>query len=548
MTVKTAAKNTAKDKGKSAGTGPGGTSKGKAPEATGASATGREARGVEYAARLEKLRALRESCTDPFPNDFTPSATAAQCREKYDPMSKEALEEEGVTVSIAGRVMALRSFGKASFIHIQDRTGRLQAYLKKDILGEVVWKAFKACDVGDIVAVSGTLFRTKTDELTIEAAPSDKEGSDKGGGFRLLVKGLSPLPEKWHGLKDVEARYRQRYLDLLVNPETREVFRKRTEIIRLIREFFIERDFVEAETPMMHHVPGGAAARPFVTHHNALGRDLYLRIAPELYLKRLVIGGLERVFEINRNFRNEGVSTRHNPEFTMLEFYQAYADYEDLMTLTEELVSSIVEKLHSSKKVTYQGTELDFTPPWKRISVSQAILEYSDATEEILADRKKALAFLKKVNPRLSPEWEGFSLGKITVEIFEAVAEGNLVQPTFVTHYPIEVSPLSRKNAEDPSVTDRFELIVNGSEIANAFSELNDPIDQRERFELQAKEREAGDEEAQPMDEDFLNALEYGMPPTAGEGIGIDRLVMLLTDSASIRDVILFPLLRELKG
>ena len=541
----TTAKTAAKDKDKSAVTGPGDTSKAKVAEATGASATGREARGVEYAARLKKLRALRENVADPFPNDFTPSATAAECREKYGPMSKEALEEEGVTVSMAGRVMALRSFGKASFIHIQDRTGRLQAYLKKDILGEEAWKSFKGCDVGDIVAVGGTLFRTKTDELTIEAAPPNK---GEEGGFRLLVKGLSPLPEKWHGLKDVEARYRQRYLDLLVNPETREVFRKRTEIIRLIREFFIERDFVEAETPMMHHVPGGAAARPFVTHHNALGADLYLRIAPELYLKRLVIGGLERVFEINRNFRNEGTSTRHNPEFTMLEFYQAYVDYEDLMTLTEELLSSIVEKLNSSKKVTYQGTELDFTPPWKRISVKQAILEYSDATEEVLSDREKALTFLKKVNPRLSPEWEGFSMGKITVEIFEAVAERNLVQPTFVTHYPIEVSPLSRKNAEDPSVVDRFELIVNGSEIANAFSELNDPIDQRERFELQAKEREAGDEEAQPMDEDFLSALEYGMPPTAGEGIGIDRLVMLLTDSASIRDVILFPLLREDKG
>ncbi len=449
-------------------------------------------------------------------------------------MDKEALVGLNKTVVLAGRVMALRDFGKASFAHIQDRTGRLQAYFKKEILGEKGWDTFKGIDMGDIIGVEGVLFKTKTNELTVEAK-----------AVRLLAKGLSPLPEKWHGLKDTEARYRQRYLDIMINQEARGVFLKRIEIIRLIREFLVSRDFLEVETPMMQLIPGGAAARPFMTHHNALGCDLYLRIAPELYLKRLVVGGFERVFEINRNFRNEGTSTRHNPEFTMLEFYQSYATFEDLMNLTEEMISSIAQKIHGTMNIPYEGAHIDLTPPWTRISVKQAVMTYGNLSEEVFNDRDKAFSVLKKLNPE-APSY--LSHGKIISEIFEKVAEPKLFNPTFVTHYPTDVSPLSRKNALDPSITDRFELLIAGREIANAFSEINDPIDQRERFEQQVREREAGDEEAQPMDEDFLRALEYGMPPTAGEGIGIDRLVMLLTDSSSIRDVILFPLLREEKA
>ncbi|VAW36833.1 Lysyl-tRNA synthetase (class II), partial [hydrothermal vent metagenome] len=407
----------------------------------------------------------------------------------------------------------------------------LQLYFKREELGEDAWFVFKASDVGDIIGITGTPFRTKTDELTLDVA-----------AVEMLAKGLSPLPEKWHGLKDIEARYRQRYLDLIVNPASREVFKKRTEIIRHIRDFLCDKGYTEVETPMIQLIPGGAAAKPFKTHHNALDAEMYLRIAPELYLKRLVVGGIERVFEINRNFRNEGVSTRHNPEFTMLEFYQAYATFEDLMDLTEELIGGLVEKLHGTRSLTYQGQPLDFTSPWERITVKEAVVKYGDRGEEIITDEKAAYDYLRELNPKTP---EGLGHGKVLIEIFEHVAEPGFIQPTFVTHYPTEVSPLSRKNEQDPSVTDRFELIVNGNEIANAFSELNDPVDQRERFASQAAEREAGDDEAQRMDEDFLRALEYGMPPTAGEGIGIDRLVMLLTDSPSIRDVILFPLMRE---
>ncbi len=474
---------------------------------------------------------MRESGVDPFPNDFKPGSTSAEVAERFGALTAEELEAKDESALIAGRVVALRRFGKASFAHIQDRSGRLQGYFKKDILDEETWALFKGCDVGDIVGVGGRLFRTRTGELTIEVKT-----------LRLLAKGLSPLPEKWHGLKDVEARYRQRYLDIMVNPEVKEVFKKRTAIVRYLREFLDSREFMEVETPMMQHIPGGAAAKPFITRHNALGMDLYLRIAPELYLKRLVIGGIERVYEINRNFRNEGVSTQHNPEFTMLEFYQAYATFEDLMLLTEEMISSLVNELNGSMETVYQGEPLDFTPPWDRITVKDAIAKYSDAGEDIFTDRDKAEEFLKGLNPKLP---EGLGHGKLLVEIFEHVAEHKLIRPTFVTHYPVEVSPLSRRSASDPSLVDRFELFIAGKEIANAFSELNDPVDQRERFELQAKEREAGDQEAQPMDEEFLRALEYGMPPTAGEGIGIDRLVMILTDSSSIRDVILFPLLKE---
>ncbi len=489
-----------------------------------------EEKNVEYHECLKKLETLRKRGIDPYPNDFRPSDTSAGVVRRFGGLDNRELERTDDEVRLAGRIMARRSFGKAAFVHIQDRTGRVQVYFKKDILGDEGYALFRECDVGDIIGVVGRVFRTRTGELTVEARK-----------FRLITKGLRPLPEKWHGLKDVELRYRQRYLDLMVNPDVREVFIKRTEIIRFIRDFLSERGFLEVETPMMQKIPGGAAARPFVTHHNVLGRDLYLRIAPELYLKRLLVGGFERVFEINRNFRNEGVSTQHNPEFTMLEFYQAYATYEDFMAFTEEMISSMAQKILGTTKIEYQGTAIDLTPPWRRITVKEAVLKYSDAGEEIFEDKAKALDFSKRLGLKVQ---EGLSHGKVIAEIFEEVAEPRLVQPTFVTHYPVDVSPLSRRNAEDPTVVDRFELLIYGREIANAFSELNDPIDQRERFIQQLREKAAGDEEAHPMDEDFLRALEYGMPPAAGEGIGIDRLVMLLTDSPSIRDVILFPLLK----
>ncbi len=490
-----------------------------------------EDKGSEYQQRLEKLETIRQSGAEAYPNDFKPSSTCAAITANFGALSKEELEADDKTFSIAGRVMALRDFGKASFIQIQDRSGRLQAYIKKDFIGEEAFGTFRLVDVGDIVGLEGRLFRTRTNELTIEAK-----------AFRLLAKGLHPLPEKWHGLKDVEARYRQRYLDIMVNPEVREVFVKRTAIVRYIRDFLTEKDFLEVETPMLQQIAGGAAAKPFKTFHNALGMELFMRIAPELYLKRLVVAGFDRVFEINRNFRNEGMSTQHNPEFTMLEFYQAYATFEDLMDLTEELISSLALKVCGKTKITYQGTEIDLTPPWKRISVKDAILAYCKPDEDIFTDRAKALEFSKSLGLKTP---EGLSHGKIIIEIFEHVAEHRFIQPTFVTHYPLDVSPLSRKNSADPTLVDRFELLVAGREIANAFSELNDPIDQKERFINQIGEKNAGDDEAHEMDEDYVKALEYGMPPTAGEGIGIDRLIMLLTDSASIRDVIIFPQLKK---
>ncbi len=488
-------------------------------------------RSAEFNTRLEKLQAIKDSGIEPYPNDFKPSATTAFIIENFDGLDAAALEDKKDNLSIAGRIMAKRDFGKASFIHIQDRSGRLQAYVKKDVVGEETFALFKKADVGDIVGISGTLFRTRTDELTIEAAT-----------YAPLAKGLSPLPEKWHGLTDVEARYRQRYVDLMVNPGVKEVFAKRSEIVRFIRDFLSSREYVEVETPMLQQIPGGAAAKPFKTYHNALGMELYMRIAPELYLKRLIIAGLERVFEINRNFRNEGISTQHNPEFTMLEFYQAYATFDDLMDLTEEMISSLVQNICGATTITYQGTELDFAPPWRRVSVKDAITEHSNADIAIFTDKAEAQKFAASIGLELSDK---FSHDKVIIEIFESVAEPKFIQPTFITHYPLEVSPLARKNDGDPSVVDRFELMVAGREIANAFSELNDPVDQRERFMAQIAEREAGDDEAHHMDEEYLRALEYGMPPTAGEGIGIDRLVMLLTDSASIRDVILFPQLRS---
>ena len=407
----------------------------------------------------------------------------------------------------------------------------MQCYLAKNILSEQDFSLFKKLDIGDIVYVSGKLFRTKTNELTLE-----------GESLRLMAKSIHPLPEKWHGLTDIETRYRLRHLDLISNPAVKEIFIRRSLIIKLMRQFMDRHDFLEVETPMMQPKAGGAVARPFKTHHNALNQDFYLRIAPELYLKRLVTGGLERVYEINRNFRNEGISTFHNPEFTMMEFYQSYATYEDLMSLTEELFCFIAENVFGGLKFTYQGTEIDLTPPWRRLSVRDALIQIAQMAPDELTDPGRAIAFARKTGCDVK---ETDPPGKILMAVFDELVEKKLVQPTFVTHYPVAVSPLSRRSSADPDIVDRFELYISGREIANAFSELNDPADQRERFLAQIRQREAGDDEAHEMDEDYIRTLEYGMPPTAGEGIGIDRLIMLFTDSASIRDVILFPLLRN---
>jgi len=426
--------------------------------------------------------------------------------------------------------MAIRRMGKASFFHIQDRRGRLQIYIQQNRVGEDVYGLFRTLDMGDIIGVAGHLFRTRTNELTLEAE-----------GLRLLTKCLRPLPEKWHGLADVEARYRQRYLDLMVNPDVRQVFEARSRIVRTLRRFFEERDFLEVETPMMQPIPGGAAARPFITHHNTLDMELYLRVAPELFLKRLLVGGFDRVFELNRNFRNEGISVRHNPEFTMLEFYQAYATFEDLMQLTEELFQTLAKEVIGSLQVTYGDHVIDLSPPWRRLTIREAIITHGGAQNDDV-DTLNGLhrfAALKGVHVDSSAPY-----GNALVEVFEEVAEVQLIQPTFITGYPIEVSPLARKSDANPAMVDRFELYIGGRELANAFSELNDPADQRERFLEQMAAREAGDDTANPIDDDYVRALEYGMPPAAGEGIGIDRLVMLFTNSASIRDVIFFPLLR----
>jgi len=416
---------------------------------------------------------------------------------------------------------------------LQDGSERLQTYLKKDLLSSQAYTVTEQLDLGDWIGVTGILFRTKTNEFTVEVHE-----------LTFLSKALRPLPEKWHGLTDVETRYRQRYVDLIANPDVHGIFAIRSRVITGIRAFLIERGFLEVETPMMHPIPGGAAAKPFVTHHNALGVDLYLRIAPELYLKRLIVGGFPRVFEINRNFRNEGISTIHNPEFTMLEFYVSYADYQDLIRLTEELISSLAQQLLGTTVIEYQSQTINLAPPWRRWSYHQAILEVNGLAPAILTDREQALAAAKQLNVPVDPKWPLFN---IVNEIFEETVEPRLEQPTFITDYPIEISPLARRKDADPALTDRFELYIAGREIANAFSELNDPLDQRERFEGQAAQREAGNEEAHVVDEDFLRALEYGMPPTAGEGIGIDRLIMLFTNQASIRDVVLFPQLRPEK-
>jgi lysyl-tRNA synthetase class 2 len=482
--------------------------------------------------RIRKIAELRDAGEDPYPNDQPVGWTAAGARKAAEGLSHDDLAATPVRVDIAGRIMALRRFGKAAFVVLSDRTGRLQAYLKKDSLGEGAYDRFlKFVDVGDILWVEGKLFVTKTGELTVEAS-----------SYRLITKSIRPLPEKWHGLSDVETRYRQRYVDLIVNDEVRGIFRRRNRIVSFLRDYLARRDFLEVETPMMQPVAGGATAKPFVTHHNALDMDLYLRIAPELYLKRLLVGGLERVFEINRNFRNEGISTQHNPEFTMLEFYQAYATFDDLMSLTEDMLSSLAKELFGGMMFPYQGETLDFTPPWERITIAQAVAKYGGVPEEKLSDE----GFLRGVAKELHvSDAETASPGDLLAAVYEEVAERKIAGPAFVTEFPIEVSPLSRRNDRRPNVVDRFELIIRGREIANAFSELNDPMDQKGRFEEQLRRRERGDEEAHFLDDDYIRALEYGMPPAAGEGIGIDRLVMLFTDSPSIREVILFPQLRK---
>jgi len=483
------------------------------------------------AVRRKKLDQLRELGVNPYANDFRVEHTFDQINTKYADATLEALEGSKDSYTVAGRVMAVRSFGKAAFLALQDRTGKLQVFVQKNSIGDESFTVFKLMDLGDIIGITGTPFRTKTGELTLHAT-----------SFRLLTKSLHPLPEKWHGLTDTETRYRQRYVDLIVNPKVAQIFRTRAAIIQGIRDYLNQRAFLEVETPMLHPIAGGAAARPFTTHHNTLDMDLFLRIAPELHLKRLLVGGLERVYEINRNFRNEGISIKHNPEFTMLEFYWAYATYEDLIQLTENLIGGIAKSIIGDYKISYQGQTLDFTPPWRRMTPAQAIAEHTDFTVEKLSTREGLMEAAKTFH---IDKAESMPDGKLIMEIFETVAEDKLIQPTFLVDFPIEVSPLARKKESNPALTDRFELYVAGREIANAFSELNDPIDQKERFEAQLKAREAGDDEAHVMDEDYVRALEFGMPPAAGEGIGIDRLTMLFTDSASIREVILFPLLRH---
>jgi len=482
------------------------------------------------AERREKLRALRTQGVA-FPNDFRRDAHAAELLALYGARAAETLDAEPQRVRIAGRMMAQRIMGKASFAHLQDSTGRMQIFVQRDTVGADIYQAFKGWDLGDIVGAEGVLFRTKTGELSVKA--------DK---LVLLTKSLRPLPDKFHGLSDQEQRFRMRYVDLIMNPEVREIFEKRTRIVNFIREFMNAFGFMEVETPMMQAIPGGALARPFITHHNALDMPLYMRIAPELYLKRLVVGGFEKVYEINRNFRNEGVSTRHNPEFTMLEFYWAYADYNDLMDLTERMMRALAEILNDTTEVRYQGATYDFGRSFVRLSVEEAVLKFNSSLDaQRLRDRDYLQSVCKELQLPVKPD---YGAGKLLIEIFEKTVEPNLQEPTFITRYPTEVSPLSRRNDTDPFVTDRFEFFVAGREIANGFSELNDPEDQAARFKEQAAAKDSGDQEAMFYDADYIRALEYGMPPAAGEGIGIDRLVMLFTDSASIRDVILFPLLR----
>ncbi len=486
------------------------------------------------AQRRLKLAELRKTGAA-FPNDFRRDALAADLLQRYQELTNEALQTEKIRVKVAGRMVLRRLMGKASFLHIQDVSGRIQLYVRQDALLEGEYEAFTHWDLGDIVGAEGELFKTKTGELSIHV-----------NQIRLLTKALRPLPDKFHGLADQETCYRQRYIDLLANEETRKRFQIRAQIIEGIRQFLTQRHFLEVETPMMQVIPGGASARPFITHHNALDMQLYLRISPELYLKRLVVGGFERVFEINRNFRNEGLSVRHNPEFTMLEFYQTYADYHDLMDLTEDLLRNLCQQVLGTTTVNYQGEIYDFGVPFQRMTIKEAILHFNpDIPAAELEDRASLVKIAERLKLEVKPS---YGLGKLQIEIFEETVEHKLKQPTFITAYPTEVSPLARRNDIDPSVTDRFEFFVGGREIANGFSELNDAEDQAERFRQQVLEKDAGDLEAMHYDADYITALEYGMPPTAGEGIGIDRLVMLFTNAPSIRDIILFPHMRRLEN
>ncbi len=480
--------------------------------------------------RREKLDTLREG-GQAYPNDFRRDSLADDLHQTHAESDKETLESVGIRVNVAGRMMTRRVMGKASFAHIQDMTGKIQLYVRRDDLPEGLYADFKQWDLGDIIGAEGQLMKTNKGELSVHV-----------DNIRLLTKSLRPLPEKFHGLTDKETKYRQRYVDLIMNEDTRRTFAIRSSVVDFIRNYLKDDGFIEVETPMMHMIPGGAAARPFNTYHNTLDMELFLRIAPELYLKRLVVGGIERVFEINRSFRNEGLSPRHNPEFTMLEFYQAYADYEDLMNLTEDLMRKLVIEVTGSTKITYQETEYDLGQSFVRMTVKESILHFnSDINVADLESLVSASAIAKKLGIHLE---ESYGLGKVQIVIFEKTVESSLMAPTFITAYPTEVSPLARMNDEDPFVTDRFEFFIGGREIANGFSELNDPDDQAERFKKQVQDKEAGDAEAMHFDEDYITALEYGMPPTAGEGIGIDRLVMFLTDSPTIRDVILFPHMR----
>ncbi|MGA1842289.1 MAG: lysine--tRNA ligase [bacterium] len=482
--------------------------------------------------RLDKIEGLRQKGINPYPNDFRPSISIPKALERYEDFKEEG--ESSETISVAGRLVAKRGHGKTCFAHLLGEGAKLQIYVRKDNLGEEAFDQFTDLDLGDLIGVEGKIFRTRTGELTIMIEH-----------FRLLAKSLLPLPEKWHGLKDIETRYRQRYLDLFSNLEARDIFLLRSRIINSIREFFNNTGFIEVETPMMQAIPGGAAARPFKTFHNALNRELYLRIAPELYLKRLIIGGFDRVYELNRNFRNEGLSTEHNPEFTMLEFYMAYADYKDLMQLTERLFCELTKKVKGSLKWEYQGHQIDFGSPWKCLSMREAILEYTDLTESDLNDR--SILVQEIMGKELEAPLTGKeSQGKLLMKLFEALVEPNLIQPTFIIDFPKDVSPLARSKDSNPDLVERFELYIAGKELANAFSELNDPIDQKKRF---LKQVEEVDDEGllKRVDEDYIHALEYGLPPTAGEGIGIDRLIMIFADVPSIREVILFPQLREIQ-
>lgn len=481
--------------------------------------------------RREKMEELRAKGIDPFGKRFDRTHSAIDLKNAYGEMENEELESKEIRVQLAGRIMTKRGKGKVGFAHIQDVTGQIQIYVRKDTIGDDQYAIFKTADLGDIVGVKGIVFKTHVGELSI-----------KVDDFQILTKALRPLPDKFHGLKDVEQRYRQRYLDLIVNPESKDIFVTRSKVIQSIRRFLDNKGYLEVETPMMHTIPGGAAARPFITHHNALDIDLYMRIALELHLKRLIVGGLEKVYEIGRVFRNEGVSTRHNPEFTMLELYEAYADFHDIMNLTEDMIVHVAQEVLGTTNIQYGEYNVDLTPKWRRIHMVDAVKEYVgvDFWQEMTVEEARILA--KEHGIEITEHME---VGHIINEFFEQKVEEKLIQPTFVYGHPVEISPLAKKNADDPRFTDRFELFIVAREHANAFTELNDPIDQRERFEAQVKERSQGNDEAHVMDEDFIEALEYGMPPTGGLGIGIDRLIMFLTNAPSIRDVLLFPTMRQ---